>query len=61
MQFVIILVIALMIYAIIYGSIQFIGCFIKNPRSATYDLIHTREKLAVFTGIVAGLLYYFLN
>jgi len=26
-----------------------------------YDVIHTREKLAVFAGIVAGLLYYFLN
>jgi hypothetical protein len=61
MQFVIILVVVLMIYAIINGLIQFIGCFIKDPRSAMYDLIHTREKLAVFAGIVAGLLYYFLN
>jgi hypothetical protein len=61
MHFIIISVIVLISYTIVNGLIQFIKSLIQDPKPAIRNLVYTREKLAVFIGTVAGLIYYFLN
>jgi hypothetical protein len=58
-MFVLYYVLAFLLVGAIYGLFEFFKLLIQDPKKTINNFIHSREKVSILIGVIAGLIYYF--